>query len=165
MRAKYLDSDSNTSSASPSAAAAATGGAGTTASAEPASCCQEDSSENSNSESTANKTPYTTSQTNANANTNTSSVPFRSCSEQLKFRPSPIEQTVRALLHMVQFAVAYFVMLLAMYFNGYIIICIFIGAFLGAMVFSWEEIGERSEYVLSFSSPLPFPFFVSGLGV
>ncbi|RAL11292.1 high-affinity Cu transporter CTR3 [Aspergillus homomorphus CBS 101889] len=58
------------------------------------------------------------------------------------FRPSLIEQLVRATLHMLQFAVAYFVMLLAMYFNGYIIICIFIGAFLGAFIFSWETIGE-----------------------
>ncbi|THC91990.1 hypothetical protein EYZ11_008546 [Aspergillus tanneri] len=56
-------------------------------------------------------------------------------------RPTPIEQLVRAALHMLQFAVAYFVMLLAMYFNGYIIICIFIGAFLGSVVFSWEEVG------------------------
>ncbi|KAI9037941.1 high-affinity Cu transporter CTR3 [Aspergillus affinis] len=65
--------------------------------------------------------------------------------QETGFRPSPIEQTIRALLHMVQFAVAYFVMLLAMYFNGYIIICIFIGAFLGAMVFSWEVIGGSNN--------------------
>ena len=57
-----------------------------------------------------------------------------------KFKPSPLQQAVRALLHMLQFAVAYFVMLLAMYYNGYIIICIFIGAFLGAFVFSWQSI-------------------------
>lgn len=41
---------------------------------------------------------------------------------------------------MLQFAVAYFVMLLAMYYNGYLIICIFIGAFLGYFIFSWESI-------------------------
>lgn len=56
-------------------------------------------------------------------------------------RPTLFEQLVRAALHMAQFAVAYFVMLLAMYYNGYIIICIFIGAFLGAFFFSWEPIG------------------------
>ncbi|KAG7140817.1 Copper transport protein ctr4 like [Verticillium longisporum] len=39
------------------------------------------------------------------------------------------------------FAVAYFVMLLAMYYNGYIIICIFIGAYLGSFIFHWEKIG------------------------
>ena len=55
---------------------------------------------------------------------------------------------MRALLHMLQFAVAYFIMLLAMYFNGYIIICIFIGAFLGALIFSWEGLGgEGHRYV------------------
>ncbi|KAE8447640.1 hypothetical protein EG329_010611 [Mollisiaceae sp. DMI_Dod_QoI] len=44
------------------------------------------------------------------------------------FRPHILQQVVRATLHMLQFAVAYFVMLLAMYYNGYIIICIIIGA-------------------------------------
>lgn len=39
------------------------------------------------------------------------------------YRPSLVEHSVRSLLHMVQFAVAYIIMLLAMYFNGYIIIC------------------------------------------
>lgn len=70
------------------------------------------------------------------------------------FRPSLVEQLVRALLHMLQFAVAYFVMLLAMYFNGYIIICIFIGAFLGSFIFSWEPVSLSKEYVFFFSSGL-----------
>lgn len=30
-----------------------------------------------------------------------------------------------------------------MYYNGYIIICIFIGAFLGGFVFQWETLGNR----------------------
>ncbi|KAF2195179.1 Ctr-domain-containing protein [Zopfia rhizophila CBS 207.26] len=55
-----------------------------------------------------------------------------------RFRPNLLQQAVRALLHMLQFAVAYFVMLLAMYYNGYIIICIFIGAYLGYFIFGWE---------------------------
>ena len=57
------------------------------------------------------------------------------------FRPNAIQQAIRATLHMVQFAVAYFVMLLAMYYNGYFIICIIIGAWLGAFVFSRESVG------------------------
>ncbi|KAI9053682.1 hypothetical protein LZ554_002636 [Drepanopeziza brunnea f. sp. 'monogermtubi'] len=57
------------------------------------------------------------------------------------FRPNLVQQMVRATLHMCSFAAAYFVMLLAMYYNGYIIFCIFIGAWLGAFVFSWETIG------------------------
>jgi solute carrier family 31 (copper transporter), member 1 len=36
----------------------------------------------------------------------------------LSFRPSILQQTIRAFLHMLQFAVAYFIMLLAMYYNG-----------------------------------------------
>jgi copper transporter 1 len=56
-----------------------------------------------------------------------------------RFRPSVAQQAVRALLHMIQFAIAYFIMLLAMYYNGYIIICIFIGAFLGFFAFGWES--------------------------
>lgn len=61
------------------------------------------------------------------------------------YRPSPVEQVTRALLHMLQFAVAYIIMLLAMYFNGYIIICIFVGAFLGSLIFSWEPVSLNKE--------------------
>ena len=32
---------------------------------------------------------------------------------------------------------------LAMYYNGYIIICIFIGAYLGSFVFHWETLNPR----------------------
>ncbi|KAL5441536.1 hypothetical protein PMIN07_005278 [Paraphaeosphaeria minitans] len=67
------------------------------------------------------------------ASSTTRNVPSRS------FRPTILQQVIRALLHMLQFAVAYFVMLLAMYYNGYIIICIFIGAFLGYLAFGWES--------------------------
>ncbi|POS74195.1 ctr copper transporter [Diaporthe helianthi] len=62
-----------------------------------------------------------------------------------RFRPTLLEQVVRALLHMCQFAVAYFVMLLAMYYNGYIIICIFLGAFLGSFVFHYEYMGHGGD--------------------
>ncbi|KAL7904045.1 Ctr copper transporter family domain-containing protein [Trichoderma velutinum] len=61
------------------------------------------------------------------------------------FRPNVLQQAIRALLHMVQFAVAYFVMLLAMYYNGYFIICIFIGAYIGAFAFHWETLTVSSE--------------------
>jgi copper transporter 1 len=55
------------------------------------------------------------------------------------FTPNIFQQFVRAFLHMAQFAVAYIVMLLAMYYNGYLIICIFLGAFVGAFIFSWHS--------------------------
>ncbi|KAJ5591029.1 hypothetical protein N7450_005001 [Penicillium hetheringtonii] len=64
----------------------------------------------------------------------------RSVPREIHHRPSPVEQIVRALLHTLQFGIAYIVMLLAMYYNGYLIICIFIGAFLGSLIFSWEEV-------------------------
>lgn len=53
-------------------------------------------------------------------------------------RPTLPQQMVRAVLHMLQFGVAYFVMLLAMYYNGYFIICILLGALIGAFAFSWD---------------------------
>ncbi|EGD95711.1 high affinity copper transporter [Trichophyton tonsurans CBS 112818] len=56
--------------------------------------------------------------------------------------PTLLQHTLRSLLHMVQFGVAYFVMLLAMYYNGFFIICILIGAFLGHFVFSWKSKGK-----------------------
>ncbi|KAH8902560.1 Ctr-domain-containing protein [Coniochaeta sp. PMI_546] len=67
------------------------------------------------------------------------------------FRPNIFQQAIRAFLHMVQFAVAYFIMLLAMYYNGYIIICIFIGAYLGSFVFHWETIGGSHDLQTSAS--------------
>ncbi|KAK6335634.1 Copper Transporter integral membrane protein that functions in high affinity copper transport [Orbilia brochopaga] len=60
------------------------------------------------------------------------------------FRPSVLQQMVRGLLYMVQFAGAYFVMLLAMYYNGYIIICILIGAFLGFTLFGYDNLAPGS---------------------
>ncbi|KAI0456234.1 Ctr copper transporter [Xylaria acuta] len=56
------------------------------------------------------------------------------------FRPCAFQQAIRALLHTLQFATAYWIMLLAMYFNGYIIICIIIGAFIGSFIFQWGRL-------------------------
>ncbi|KAL2832623.1 Ctr copper transporter family-domain-containing protein [Aspergillus cavernicola] len=55
------------------------------------------------------------------------------------YRASPIQQVIRALLHVAQFGVAYITMLIAMYYNGFIIISIFIGAFLGKLFFDWGQ--------------------------
>ncbi|EQK99176.1 Ctr copper transporter family protein [Ophiocordyceps sinensis CO18] len=56
------------------------------------------------------------------------------------FRPSLLQQAGRAFLHLLQFTVAYILMLLAMYYNGYFILCIFLGAYLGAFIFQWENL-------------------------
>lgn len=53
--------------------------------------------------------------------------------------PSWTEQAVRSLFYILQFAGAYFIMLLAMYYNGYIIICIFIGGYLGNLFFGTDS--------------------------
>ena len=48
-----------------------------------------------------------------------------------------MQQVIRSVIHMITFGVAYIVMLLAMYFNGYIIIMIFLGALIGKFVCDW----------------------------
>lgn len=89
--------------------------------------------------------------TKASSSAQPSAVKAPNCpATDVPVRPTLVEQLVRALMHMLQFAVAYFVMLLAMYFNGYIIICIFIGAFLGSFLFTWEPLQLGKEYVVLF---------------
>lgn len=53
------------------------------------------------------------------------------------YRVTPLQQVIRAALHAVVFGIAYIVMLLAMYYNGYILFSIFIGAFLGKFFCDW----------------------------
>lgn len=55
----------------------------------------------------------------------------------IRFRVTPVQQLARALIHALTFGGAYIVMLLAMYFNVYVIICIFIGAGLGKFLCDW----------------------------
>lgn len=70
-----------------------------------------------------------------------------------RYRPSVLEQAVRALLHTCTFVTGYFLMLFAMYYNGYLIICIFIGAYLGAFAFQWEAIGGREGQTTAAGEP------------
>jgi solute carrier family 31 (copper transporter), member 1 len=70
-----------------------------------------------------------------------------------RFRLSLPQQMIRALLHMVQFGVAYFIMLLAMYYNGYFIISILIGAFIGFFIFSWDTVQARRSVLISLNDP------------
>jgi copper transporter 1 len=55
----------------------------------------------------------------------------------ITFRATPLQQLTRSVIHAVTFAGAYITMLLAMYFNVYVIICIFIGAGLGKFLCDW----------------------------
>ncbi|KAF3069722.1 Copper transport protein CTR3 [Daldinia childiae] len=59
------------------------------------------------------------------------------------FRPKLWQQAIRASLHTLHFALAYWIMLLAMYYNGYLIICIILGAFIGFFILQWEHIDPR----------------------
>ncbi|KAF6781661.1 high affinity copper transporter [Colletotrichum sojae] len=60
-----------------------------------------------------------------------------SAQRKMVLRVSPLQQVLRSIIHAVTFGVAYVVMLLAMYFNGYIIISIIIGAGLGKFLTDW----------------------------
>jgi solute carrier family 31 (copper transporter), member 1 len=73
---------------------------------------------------------------------------IRTMTQRRSFKPNIFQQLIRALLHMLQFGLAYFIMLLAMYYNGYIIICILIGAFLGSFIFNWDTLSSVSWYEL-----------------
>ncbi|KAG6016728.1 hypothetical protein E4U41_004366 [Claviceps citrina] len=56
------------------------------------------------------------------------------------FRATPLQQLARSVLHALTFGAAYVVMLLAMSFNGYVILCIFVGAGLGKFFCDWLEV-------------------------
>jgi solute carrier family 31 (copper transporter), member 1 len=83
-------------------------------------------------------------------------------SNQQPFRPNVKQQAARATLHMLQFAVAYFVMLLAMYYNGFILVSICIGAWFGWFVFSWKSVNLR--YVLIHDESLGVDMDLADLG-
>ncbi|KAI1390604.1 copper transport protein ctr4 [Hypoxylon trugodes] len=53
------------------------------------------------------------------------------------FRAAPLQQLIRSVIHALAFGVAYILMLIAMAFNGYIIICIIIGAGVGKFLCDW----------------------------
>lgn len=61
------------------------------------------------------------------------------------YLPTAPQQAVRALLYTLQLAVAYTIMLLAMYYNGYILLSILIGAFIGSFIFSWVDTGNTNK--------------------
>lgn len=55
------------------------------------------------------------------------------------------QQTARAAVYTMQFGVAYAVMLMAMYYNGFILLCILVGAFLGFWIFARDLAGSGEE--------------------
>ncbi|KAL2756672.1 hypothetical protein ACRALDRAFT_1069438 [Sodiomyces alcalophilus JCM 7366] len=69
------------------------------------------------------------------------------------FRPSFATQLGRTLLHTLQLVMAYLMMLMAMYYNGYIILCIFAGTFIGHFMFHWERVGGVAKTSLATNDP------------
>lgn len=59
------------------------------------------------------------------------------------FRPNMAQQGIRAGIYMVRFGMAYFIMLLVMSLNGYLILAILMGTYVGSFVFSWESTAAR----------------------
>ncbi|MCJ1424811.1 Copper Transporter integral membrane protein that functions in high affinity copper transport [Sticta canariensis] len=55
------------------------------------------------------------------------------------FRPNLVQQVIRAGIYMIRFGVAYFIMLLAMTLNGYFILVILMGTYMGSFFFRWES--------------------------
>ncbi|KAK0653850.1 Ctr copper transporter [Cercophora samala] len=61
------------------------------------------------------------------------------------YRPGFWEQLMRAVLHLVNFVVAYLLMLLGMYYNGFVLFSIFLGVFLGFLLFQWTRLGTHTN--------------------
>lgn len=76
------------------------------------------------------------------------------------YRASPLQQLCRAVIHGCTLGLAYIIMLLAMHYNGYIIISIILGAIIGKFLCDWmviripyensgtatgEKVGRRSD--------------------
>lgn len=67
---------------------------------------------------------------------------FHPIPRRTHFRPTALQQLVRSAFYFLQFVGAYFLMLTAMFFNGYLIICIFIGAFIGYFLFGADNMAN-----------------------
>lgn len=52
---------------------------------------------------------------------------------------SPHEQVIRSVLFTVEWGLSYIIMLLFMYYNGFIIICCILGALVGRFLFTYNE--------------------------
>ncbi|WFD35571.1 copper transporter complex subunit Ctr4 [Malassezia cuniculi] len=59
----------------------------------------------------------------------------------LRLRPTLIQQALRALLYAIQFTSAYLIMLIAMTYNGYVLLSIILGAMVGYFFSTWDTLG------------------------
>ena len=58
-----------------------------------------------------------------------------------RVRPTLWQQVIRALLYAIQFTSAYLLMLIAMSYNGYVLISMMLGALIGYFAASWDTLG------------------------
>lgn len=63
--------------------------------------------------------------------------PLTSGTQFATFRASALQQLCRAILHGIILGLAYIIMLLIMYYNGYIFISVILGAILGKFLCDW----------------------------
>ncbi|KAK4462969.1 Ctr copper transporter family-domain-containing protein [Cladorrhinum samala] len=63
--------------------------------------------------------------------------------QQHQFRPGVCQQAVRALLFLSQVVTAYVLILLAVSFNGFILLSIFLGSLLSFFAFQWDAVPVR----------------------
>jgi len=70
---------------------------------------------------------------------------------EITLRASPLQQFIRAFLYAAVVAGAYILMLIAMSFNGYVLICIFIGAGLGKFLCDWMSVKVNLNATSGFS--------------
>lgn len=59
-----------------------------------------------------------------------------------RLRPSVFQQIIRAVLYAIQFTSAYLIKLIAMTYNGYLIISIILGALIGYFFATWDTLGS-----------------------
>lgn len=65
--------------------------------------------------------------------------------ESRKLSPTFMQHIIRSVIYTIEWGVSYFIMLLFMYYNGYIIISCILGAFFGKLMFGYESLTIDDE--------------------
>ncbi|KAF3910751.1 hypothetical protein ABW20_dc0100025 [Dactylellina cionopaga] len=113
-------------------------------------CCGRTTEDTANSSSTSTEdvTKFVAATTAAKpTNPSNRKLPFlaRFCPYPLKAsssnstpRPTIFQHLLKSLIYVVLIGIGYILMLLAMYYNGYVFFCLVIGAWLGNFLFGWD---------------------------
>lgn len=76
------------------------------------------------------------------------SAPQKLTKHELRIQPTFMQQFIRAVLYAIQFTSAYLLMLVAMSFNGYVILSMVLGALIGHFATTWDTLGTISTSAL-----------------